>query len=118
MGIVIAPSDISVFEDNSVLFTCVALGDPLTAISWHRTETGMLLENGTSYGGRVSVFEEIQGLEDILFVVSILEICSTELGDMGGYQCRANNFSGYDMASFNLTVEIFYGERRQTNLVM
>ena len=114
MEIVIAPSDISVFEDNSVLFTCVALGDPLPAISWHRTETGMLLENGTSYGGRVSVFEEeIQGL----FIVSTLEICSTELGDMGGFQCRANSFSGYDMASFNLTVEIFYGERVQTNFV-
>ena len=39
-----------------------------------------------------------------VFVHSILEICSVDVGDENYYTCFANNSAGYDVSSFLLRV--------------
>ena len=83
----IAPSDVTVRENNTVLFTCVARGDvrpPL--ISWIGNN-GEKLYNDS----RITVYTDVIEESGVAFVRSILELCSAEAYDEGEYSCVASS---------------------------
>ena len=86
---------------ETVLFTCVAYGDLPLTISWSRE--GSVLMNDSQ---RVAIYEEEFEEGGIVFVQSILQICSTGTGDAGIYSCTAENGIANTTASFEMTVSI------------
>ena len=97
--IVVAPETTDVDAGNTVLFTCVALGDSLPSITWSR-QNGSVLDNDTG----VTIYEELVSEGGLIFVQSILEVCSVEELDSGNYSCSADNDFGSDTSTFELTV--------------
>ena len=98
--IVIQPPPLTDVPDgNTVLLTCVAYGDlPLTT-SWSRE--GSVLMNDSQ---RIIIYEEEFEEGGIVFVQSILQVCSAESDDAGVYNCTAENAVDSVTASFELTV--------------
>lgn len=83
----IAPGDVTVRENNTVLFTCVAQGEvSLPLISWIGNK-GETLYNDS----RITVYTDIVMESGNSFVRSILELCSVEEYDEGEYSCVAAN---------------------------
>ena len=101
MEIIIAPSDISVFEDSSVLFTCVTLGDDndFPDITWFRNS-----EPVTNSSEVATVYTEPITVGGINFTRSTLELCPVTLSDEGTYSCVATDSIGTDSANFSFTV--------------
>ena len=89
---------IAVDAGNTITFVCVAYGIPSPSISWTSGDTAL---NNDS---RVTIYEEVVTEDGVIFVNSILELCSTEEADAGQYSCFADNTLGNDTASFVLTV--------------
>ena len=89
---------IAVDAGNAITFVCVAYGIPSPSISWTSGDT--VLNNDS----RVTIYEEVVTENGVIFVNSILELCSTEEADAGQYSCFADNTLGNDTASFVLTV--------------
>jgi len=85
---------------NTITLVCVSSGDPNPSISWNRG--GTVLANNS----RITIFEELITEIRVTFVLSILELCSTEEADAGQYSCFADNTIGNDIASFVLTVNV------------
>ena len=97
----IKPDDINVVAGNTILATCVGYGVNPT-ITWSKGE--VTLSNETDSSGRVSVYEETFYQNGLLFIQSILEICSTEDSDTGSYTCTVSSQTSSDQATFNVTV--------------
>ena len=89
---------VAVDAGNTVIFVCVAYGDPSPSISWNRGGTAL------SNNSQITIFEELLTESGATFVRSILELCSAGQADAGQYSCFADNTVGNDTASFVLTV--------------
>ena len=89
---------VAVDAGNTVIFVCVAYGDPSPSISWNRGDTAL------SNISRIALFEEQVTEIGVTFLRSILTLCSAEEADAGQYSCFADNTLGNDTASFVLTV--------------
>ena len=96
----IAPTDSEVQAGNTVLLTCVALGDGSLSpnINWVRGPNILLNDS------RVNIYTESLEESGVNFTSSILEICSAELGDAGQYECVVNVAEGNRTLSFQLSV--------------
>ena len=77
-------------------FTCVASGYPSPEFSW--TMDGDQLANGS----QVTIFTDVVSEGGVLFVVSILELCSVTVDDSGMYSCIAANTNGNVSARFDV----------------
>ncbi len=94
-----SPENATVKAGSTVYMTCVGYGGEAdTWITW--SKDGNELFASTRLNFNSSIVTE-GGLS---FVVSILEICSVEDGDMGMYSCKADNGIGNDTSNFFLTV--------------
>ena len=97
--IVIRPNQTtSVDAGNTIVAVCVAYGDPNPSITWNRGDT--VLSNDS----RVTIYEELVTENGVMFVQSIIEVCSAEVSDAGQYSCFAENAFGNDTAVIELTV--------------
>ena len=97
--IVIRPNQTTnVDAGNTIVAVCVAYGDPNPSITWNRG--GTVLSNDS----RVTIYEEIVTENGVMFVQSIIEVCSAEVSDAGQYNCFAENAFGNDTAVIELTV--------------
>ena len=83
---------------NTIVAVCVAYGDPNPSITWNRG--GTVLSNDS----RVTIYEELVTENGVMFVQSIIEVCSAEVTDAGQYSCFAENTFGNDTAVIELTV--------------
>ena len=83
---------------NTIISVCVAYGDPNPSITWSRG--GTVLSNDS----RVTIYEEVVTENGVMFVQSIIEVCSAEAGDAGQYSCFAENSFGNDTTVIELTV--------------
>ena len=88
----------SVDAGNTIVAVCVAYGDPNPSITWNRAGTAL------SNDSRVTIYEELVTENGVLFVQSIIEVCSAEVSDAGQYSCFTENNFGNDTAVFELTV--------------
>ena len=89
----------------NTLLSCVAYGDQLPGISWSRE--GNVLMNDSQW---ITIHEEEFEEGGIMFVQSILQICSTKTNDTGVYSCIADSEGSNDTVSFELTVSPPEGE--------
>ena len=96
--IVIAPPNTSIPVGNTALFSCVAIGYPPPSVFWV-TGDGVLYNSS-----RITIENTVIVQGGVIFVHSILEICSVESEDENYYTCVANNSVGYNQSSFLLTV--------------
>ena len=100
--IVLRPVNLTEIPDgDTVLLTCVASGDQPLNISWSRE--GSVLMNDSQ---RITIYEEEVEEGGIVFVQSILQICSAESDDAGIYNCTAENDVDNVTANFELTVDV------------
>ena len=98
--IVIAPQSSSVTAGSTVLFSCVAVGDPYPSITWIRDDGSEIMNDSM----RISVYASQQDQGGLVFIHSILEICSVEAADAGYYTCVASNSLGSSNSSFQVDV--------------
>ena len=97
--IVIRPNQTTnVDAGNTIVAVCVAYGDPNPSITWSRG--GTVLSNDS----RVTIYEEVVTENGVMFVQSIIEVCSAEASDAGQYSCFAENSFGNDTTVIELTV--------------
>lgn len=94
------PQETTVEEGTTVLFSCLADGDPAPTISW-RSPTKTLL----STAGRVRVLAD-----------GNLEVRYTRVQDSGTYRCTASNAAGNETATISLQVRGFPGNRTAMRL--
>lgn len=99
--LVISPEDVSVNAGDTILVTCVGQGDNPT-ITW--SKSGQMLNNETDSSGRVAVYSEMFTESGVLFVQSVLQVCSVEDADSGGYTCTVSGYSTSVSADFNVTI--------------
>ena len=102
MTVVISPSDATVDEGNSAIFTCVAYGSPTPSFTWSRTDgdTTSVLTNDY----RITITDTVIEEGGVTFVQSTFEVCSVGIADSSQYTCTAMNDAGTSDASFELTV--------------
>ena len=80
--------------------TCVAYGEPYPAILWSKDQT--VLNNDS----RRSITQQLVPEHGVMFVKSMLDICSIEMADAGAYSCTADNGkTRSSTVSFDVTVE-------------
>ena len=97
--IVIRPNQTTnVDAGNTIVAVCVAYGDPNPSITWSRG--GTVLSNDS----RITIYEELVTENGVIFVQSIIEVCSAEVSDAGQYSCFTENAFGNDTAVIELTV--------------
>ena len=92
-------------EGNTIVLTCVAFGVPNPDISW--TANGVTLSNDS----RITVYSELVEEGGVMFVSSMLEICSVGVDDAGRYSCMASYGERNDTAMFNVSVTGVEGEK-------
>ena len=94
--IVIKPADKRLYQNSTVLLTCVAYGFPLPTLTWSKARNSVT--NGT-------VRNDIVVKGGVTFVRSVLQLCGTTVADSGQYTCTADNEITIANANFRLTVE-------------
>lgn len=105
-SLVITPTSYSVDYGTTVLMTCVAYLGPDTedhssaAISW-TDPAGQALSNDSD--SLVTIYSETQTQNGLVFLESILEICSVGVSHSGQFSCRAANSIGNDSFSWNIS---------------
>lgn len=105
--VLIVPSSSAVDEGTTFLAACVGNGNPLPDISWSKGDD--VLTNG-SLSGRATVIQETIMENGLLFVQSVLELCSLEVADFGTYTCTVANSLSSDSATFVVNVDEFFGK--------
>ena len=97
----IVPQKTEVIAGDTVVFTCVAFGDPLPSITWSSHSDNVVMNSSrmTVYGGVTFV------VDGLIFVRSFLEVCSVEEDDAGNYSCYSDNTFSDDIGSFAVFVE-------------
>ena len=94
----LVPPNSEVPSGDTILLTCVASGSFPLDIYWSRE--GSALMNDT----RVAIYQETFEESGLMFVMSILQLCSVETADGGTYSCTANNTFLNSTATFDLAV--------------
>lgn len=98
--VVLFSEDTLVSARNTILLTCVGLGNPPPSLSWKR-DGHATLQNGS----QTTIFERVTVKNGFMFTRSVLQICRvTARGDTGTYNCTATNIFGNDSARVELTV--------------
>ena len=99
VSIILSPEDTNVRNENdTLLVVCVGVGYPQLSIYWSRN--GDPIENSS----RVNIYAERGTLAGLLYLQSILELCSVSIMDRGLYECTATN--GLVNSSSNFTVTV------------
>lgn len=97
--LVVSPENASVLVGDTVYFTCVGYGGEVeTLITWMKGNMELVEDT------RLNISSSLMTEGGLPFVVSILEICSVEVGDAGTYSCTADNGLGNETSYFFLTV--------------
>lgn len=98
--VVILTEDTVAQAGNTLLLTCVGYGVPNPELTW--SKDGVALMNGSRTNIYVTVIEQ----EGVMFVQSLLEICSLDaVDDTGTYSCTASNENGTDTQSLEVYVQ-------------
>lgn len=92
----IISNDTSVVEGSTTFLTCVGSGQPDVEITWNND--GKIVINSSL----ITIYEEDINQGGTQFKLSILQLCSLEIVDSGGYTCIISN--GRD--SFNITAQL------------
>ena len=103
--ILIHPNSVAVNATSAVIFSCLGYGLPIPNITWS-TENGSILKNMS----RISLYEELVNRSGVLFVKSVLEICSIEPNDATSYTCTVDNGISTDNVSVVLGILPYEGE--------
>ena len=94
--IIIKVTDMLVNETNTVKFSCQAIGEPVSTISWYF--------NGVMVNvSHTKLYSNISLLNRTL-VEGLLIITNVQSSDVGTYTCHAKNIIGIDRSSGILTV--------------
>ena len=105
-SLIITPISYSVNYGSTVLMTCVAyLGSDTedhsnAAISWTDPAGQTLINDSDS---SVTIYAETQTQNGMVFLESILEICSVGVSHAGQFSCRAVNSIGGETFSWNIS---------------
>ena len=83
---------------NTVIFTCVASGDPAPSIIWRKGNTEL------TNASQLLINETLVISNGVTFLQSSLVLCSVEEADAGDYSCVSENIFGNDTAASVLTV--------------
>ena len=83
---------------STVLLACVGFGDPSPSVTW--STQGIVLSNSS----QITIYEELETVDGVDFVQSILAICSVEKADEGDYICSLGNALGNVSVNFELSV--------------
>ena len=104
--IVIAPSDTNLPQGQTALFTCVATYRSAPArIAWYREYERVYNDS------RITTYTDSFEENGVRFVRSILELCSAEPSDGGGYYCVAyTDGHPYRNSSAHFTIDIIEPE--------
>lgn len=98
----IAPRDTDADINSTVLFTCVAFGEPIPSISWYAEYE--MLNNDTNSATSVQIYTKLIDIEGVLFVRSVLELCGITVDNQGSYSCVAENYINTTQVDFYLNV--------------
>ena len=103
--LVILPSNHSLQYQDPLRVTCIAstgsqvsYGIDPTTIVWLDANGQVIL----SEEGQVTVTERTGVMEGVVFVESVLDICSTSFRHYGQLSCKARRIVGEDSATFNV----------------
>ena len=97
--ILIAPSDETRVDIGAtVIFTCVAFGNPIPYISWYQWDR--MLTNDS----RVVILTDTVSVNGTVLSRSILQICGVEGSDEGLFSCVARNDLNTTYSGFYLDV--------------
>ena len=83
---------------STVLLACVGFGDPSPSVTW--STQGVVLSNNS----QITIYEELETVDGVDFVQSILAICSVEEADEREYSCNVRNALGNASVNFELSV--------------
>ena len=98
--ILVSPLSTTAFHGTTVMFACIAYGVPLPTFSWTRNSYPLVNDSSTV------IYENKTTKEGIVFVKSVLEICSLRVvEDSGTYSCRAESVITSASANFELAVQ-------------
>ena len=100
--VVISPRNTTVEAGSTTVLSCVGFGDPIPYVTWTRGATEL------SNGSRTTICERLVTSNGVMFVQSILQICSVGETDIGQYSCTVGNAVGNTSVDFELSVT---GER-------
>ena len=89
-------------EGDTVQLVCTATGRPVPMIQWYKD--GVLITNDTS--SLTSIYNEEFESNSLLFVSSILEVCSVGAENRGTYSCQALNAAGNDSVEFEVQITL------------
>lgn len=93
----------SLIVGDTVLLTCVGLGQPNVQITWNKNGEDIM------NASLVTIYEQEVTREGRRFRQSFLELCGLESSQAGQYACIVNN----GMTEFNFSVQVdvnFRGE--------
>ena len=96
--VVISPRNSTVEAGSTMVFTCVGFGDPTPYVTWTRGATEL------SNGSRTTIYERLVTSNGVMFVQSILQICSVGETDNGQYSCTVGNAVSNASVDFELSV--------------
>jgi len=96
--VVISSGNSTVESGSTVLLACVSLGAPSPSVTWSTDSVPL------SNSSQIKIYEELITENGVVFVQSILEICSVEEADGGQYICTASNALNNASVNFELSV--------------
>ena len=97
----VTPPDTVVEAGNTLYLVCVGLGSPQPTVSWEREGEPLDQFNNSN----VFIYEEVSVMQGLLFVQSILEVCSVPEDATGYFNCSVENAFSFDFSTFLVTVE-------------
>ena len=106
---VISPSDHDLKYQDPLRVTCVASSGSEVSYGSDPTTIVWLDANGdliSPEDGLVTITERTGVVEGVVFVESVLDICSTSVQHYGELRCNARRFVGEDTAFFNVTSDV------------
>ena len=104
--IVISPSDHDLLYQDPLRVTCVATGGSQVSYSADPTTIVWLDANGQLISpetDQVTITERTGDIEGVVFIESVLDICSTSFQHYGQLRCNARRIVGEVIAAFNVT---------------
>ena len=96
--VVISPRNSTVEAGSTTVLSCVGFGNPTPYVTWTRGATEL------SNGSRTTIYERLVTSNGLMFVQSILQICSIGETDNGQYTCTVGNAIGNASVDFELSV--------------
>ena len=84
-------------ETSPIIFSCVAIGEPVPSITWHFNGVMIIVSNTSNY----NISNKLSGTT---MITSALAIVNAQSPDVGTYSCLAQNSIGSDRSLGVLTV--------------